>query len=188
MGATAAILTAANTAVSFLGQRKQANATEAQGAYEAAADRQNAGLADQQAADAIARGSIEENRQRLVTRHEIGSTRAGLAASGVDIGSGSALDVQGSEAAIGELDALTIRNNAAREAWGYNVDAIKDRQAAKLAEMGGKNAAAGIRNASVSTLLTGAAQTYGLYSNSQRDKADLRGTQYRVPSIKPGWK
>lgn len=182
MGATAAILTIANTGFTYLNQRKQASAAEAQGAYEGAALRQNASLADAQAADAISRGQVEESRYRLGTRQQIGSTRAGLAAQGVDLGSGSALDVQASEASIGELDALTIRNNAAREAWGFNVDALNFRQQAKLAEFGGKQAAAGYRAQSVSTLLTGAANTYGIYQSSQRSKADGRSSENK-PSM-----
>lgn len=179
MGATAGIVAGLKTGFDFLNERKQANAVEAQGKYEAAADRQNASLADAQAADAIARGQVEEGRYRLGTTQQIGATRAALASQGVDIGTGSALDVQGSEAGIGELDALAIRNNAAREAWGYNVDAINLRQQANLAELGGKNAASGLRTQSVSTLLNGAANEYGLYQQSSRNRADLRGSQYK---------
>src|SRR5690242_19657087 len=54
----------------------------------------------------------------------IGSQRAGLAANGVDINSGSAVDVQSTTAATGEADALTIRNNAARQAYGQQVQGL----------------------------------------------------------------
>ncbi len=180
MGATATILYGLNTAVQYIGQRRQASAAEQQGNYEAKILNDNAGVADAQAADAIARGSIEEGRQRLATKQNIGSSRAALASGGVDVGSGSALDVQASEASLGELDALTIRNNAAREAWGYNVEGANDRQQARLAQLGGKNEASALRSQSVSTLLTGAANTYGLYSQSRQTKKDLRGSQYKT--------
>lgn len=81
----------------------------------------NASIADLQAQDAIARGAEQESRFRQGVRVMVGSQRAGLAASGVDVGFGSALDVQADAAFLGELDALTIRTNAARESWGYNV-------------------------------------------------------------------
>jgi len=100
----------------------------------AAADLQvwNAEVADQQSEDAIARGGEEENRFRSSVRGIIGSQRAGFAANNVDAGFGSALDVQADAAYLGELDALTIRSNAAREAWGYKVDAFDSRMRADI--------------------------------------------------------
>lgn len=180
MGATAAVLTIGSTLINYASQRKQANAAEAEGAYQANVYRQNAAIADMQGADAITRGAEEERRFRQGTKQIVGASRAALAAQGVDVNSGSALDVQASEMALGELDALTIRNNAAREAWGYQVDALNSRQAAKMAQLGAKNAADAYRSQATSTLLTGAANTYGLYSQSQRNKTDLRGSQYRT--------
>lgn len=180
MGATTAIaLSLYNTVSGYQSSQKQAAAASMQGEYTARIDEQNAGIADMQAKDATDRGTIEEQRQRLGTRQNIGSTRAAQAAQGVDISSGSAADVQASEAGLGELDALTIRNNAARESWGYNVDAANLRQQAKLARYTGNNAAAGYKAQSYSQLITGGLNTYGIYQRSQNDKADLRGTQYR---------
>lgn len=180
MGATAAIVfTVADVGLKYLSQTKQADVAKAEGAYQAAVYRQNASIADQQGADALLRGTETERRFRQGTKQEIGASRAALAAQGVDVNTGSALDVQASEAAIGELDALTIRNNAAREAWGFQIDAVNNRQAAKLAEFSGAQTAAAYKNAATSTLLTGAANTYGLFSEARRNKADLRGSQYR---------
>lgn len=162
---TAALLglSAASTITKFAGERQQATAAERQGAYEQAVYNTDAQLAEQQAADAIARGKEAETRQRQATRGLIGSQRAALAAQGIEVDSGSALDVQADTAAMGELDALTIRNNAAREAYGYKVQALNYRQQGQLAALSGKNQAAALRNESYSTLLTGAANTYGIY-------------------------
>ena len=186
MGMTAAVLTAVNTGLSYMGSRSAASAAETQGNFEAGILRQNADITDQQAQDAIARGQIAEGRQRLDTKQQIGASRAALAAQGVDVGYGSANEVQSSEAQLGELDALTIRNNAAREAWGYNVQGMGYRQQAKLAELGGMNQAASLRNQATSTLLTGAANTYGLYSQARQTKTDLRGSEYQTGTkLKP---
>src|SRR3989304_3955374 len=46
---------------------------------------------------------------------------------------GAAADVQADAAFQGELDALTIRTNAAREAWGYQVQAEDLRTRATIA-------------------------------------------------------
>lgn len=83
----------------------------------------NAQFAEAQAIDAEARGRVNEQRQRETTEGVIGSQRVSFAAQGVDVNKGSSLDVQADAAYLGELDALTIRNNAAREAWGYRTQA-----------------------------------------------------------------
>ena len=104
-------------------------------AAEASADlaEYNAAVADLQATDAVARGAEDESRFRTTVRGLIGSQRAGLAAGNVDVGWGSAADVQADAAFLGELDALTIRTNAAREAWGYQVQAEDLRKRATIA-------------------------------------------------------
>ena len=83
----------------------------------------NAGLAQQQVADAIARGRTAEFNSRLKTANLKSTQTARMAANGVALDSGSPLDVLTSTDVMGEQDALTIRNNAAREAYGYNVQA-----------------------------------------------------------------
>lgn len=184
MGATAGILYGLNTAFNFMQSRSQAHAASQAGDFEATQLRQNATTADQQAADAISRGQMEEGKVKLDTTQRIGSTKAALASQGVDVGSGSALDVQASEASLGALDQLTIRNNAAREAWGYNVQGTDLRNQATMAQLGGNRAAAGYKAQGVSALLNGAAQEYGLYSSLNRsnsvDKADERGSAYKA--------
>jgi len=97
----------------------------------------NASVADLQAADAIDRGKDEEGRFRLQVRGLIGSQRAGFGASNVDVGFGSAVDTQADAAFLGELDALTIRTNAAREAWGYQVQAEDLRRRGQIARQEG---------------------------------------------------
>ncbi len=92
----------------------------------------NAEVAGLQADDAIARGAQEEQRFRQGVRGMIGSQRAAIAAGNVDVGFGSALDVQADAAMLGELDALQIRTNAAREAWGYKIEAEDLRKRAQI--------------------------------------------------------
>lgn len=82
----------------------------------------NAAVAELQATDAEERGKIEADKFRSRTRVLVGEQRAGFAAAGVDVGYGSAVDVQADAAFLGELDALTLRTNAGREAWGYRVE------------------------------------------------------------------
>jgi len=115
-------LSAASTAASFMGQMNQQAAQGAQANYMKQVALQRQQVADQQSADALARGQVNEDKQRQVTASRIGTQTAALAAQGTDL-SGSPTDILGDTARAGEQDALTVRNNAAREAWGYKVQA-----------------------------------------------------------------
>lgn len=88
----------------------------------------NADLAEARADDAIERGKKEESAFRKKVQQAIGSQRAALAAAGVELDEGSALDIQSETAALGEIDALNIRNNASREAFGFKSQAIQAKQ------------------------------------------------------------
>lgn len=117
----------------------------------------NAKVAELQAADALDRGAEAEGRHRVNVRGLIGAQRAALAAQGVDVASGSALEVQLDTAGRGEVDALRIRSNAAREAWGYEVQATDSRMRGELAQMEAKSRA-------TSTILGGAGSAYSYWS------------------------
>lgn len=153
---TIALLTlaGASTAISAGSSLKAGNAAKRAGqAQRRVAESQadladfNAQVADLQAADAIARGAEDEGRFRQGVRALIGSQRAAIGASGVDVNYGSSVDVQADAAFLGELDALTIRTNAAREAWGYKVQAADLRRRAQIARQEGVNLEAAGREA-----------------------------------------
>jgi hypothetical protein len=102
----------------------------------------NAAALEGQATDAIARGKQTEGLFRKQLRGVIGSQRASFAAQGVEVSSGSAEQVQEDTAYQGELDALQIRTNAAREAWGFQVEATGERlQATNTRKLGTLQAA-----------------------------------------------
>lgn len=86
----------------------------------------------------------------MKTRATVGDTKANQAASGIDVNKGSAVDVRTSEQQLGKLDALTIRSNAAKQAYGYETEAMSDtaqseldKQAASSAQTAGYIGAAG---------------------------------------------
>lgn len=121
--------------------KKQGEAEQKAAESQADLSEYNAAVADLQAKDATARGEIEANRFRSRTKVLIGEQRAGIAAGNIDVGYGSAVDVQADAAFLGELDALTVRTNAAREAWGFRVDATDQRTRAGIQREEGANAA-----------------------------------------------
>lgn len=131
-----------------MGQRNQGKADQATAEH-------NAKLGALQADDALARGGIEEDRYRRQIAQIAGAQRAEIGNRNVAT-SGTALDLLSDTAMIGEEDALTIRNEAAREAWGYRNQADESRR-------WGKNARRNANAQAGSTLLTSGAQAYGLW-------------------------
>ena len=126
------------------------------GAIDTSADF-NTRLAALQAQDAILRGNASARKAEVETTGVVGRARASLAAQGVSLSSGSALDIQAQDAGIGAFDAQMIRNNAAREAWGITTETA-------LQNLGQRQRADAVRAQSFETLATGAARTYGLFA------------------------
>lgn len=87
--------------------------------FEAGIAERNKKIALNASEDALARGQLEEAQQRVLTRVVIGRQRAKLAASGQVVTEGSAVNLVGDTAGLGELEALIIRSNAQRESQGF---------------------------------------------------------------------
>jgi hypothetical protein len=111
--------TALSTVVSVAGAAQQSKAAQAQAKYQAAVQRNNAQIAEYQAQDAIERGTQAEQQKRREIQQVIGQQRAAMSVSGLSMDSASFVDTIGDTAAMGEMDALTIRSNAAKQAWAY---------------------------------------------------------------------
>lgn len=132
------VVGASATAYSAYSQTKAANAAAE---YNAKVQERNAQVAEMQAKDATARGKIEEQKQRRMIAATVGAQKAAAAASGVVVDDGSALDNVLDTAKYGELDALTVRRNAAMEAWGYRNQAANYSADANLSLMSKRSAA-----------------------------------------------
>lgn len=65
------------------------------------------------------------------------SQRASLAANGVDLGVGSAAEIQASTDIMSEIDRNTIEANAVRSAWGYRTQAVNFQNEALMAQSNG---------------------------------------------------
>lgn len=108
----------------------------------------NERMAKIQAEDAVRRGERDASKLRKGVRGVIGRQRAALAAQGIAIDSGDALTIQEETASFGALDAITLKTNAWREAWGYRMNA-------EIASMQGQMTQAASKNQMFSTALTG---------------------------------
>ncbi|WP_421707111.1 virion core protein, T7 gp14 family [Algihabitans sp.] len=130
IASTAAALGSA--AMQMQAQSQQAAAQRASLNYQRQVSENNARTSEALAEDARQRGRAQERAQRMQTRQLLGRQRAVLGATGLQADSGSALDILGDTAALGELDALQIRDNATREAWRFRVQASNDQAQADL--------------------------------------------------------
>lgn len=187
MTALALTLAAAGTATSAYGQIRAGRAAKRAGeAQRDAAESQaelaeyNAAVAELQAQDAIDRGAEDEQRFRSQVRLLIGEQRAGQAASNVDVGFGSTVDVQADAAFLGELDALQLRNNAAREAWGYKVQGEDLRRRAEIARKEGVFLEAAGRQQQMTANIGAAGTILGAGSSLLMDKYGFGSSRRRA--------
>lgn len=127
--------------LSLKNARDQGEASEMAAEFEAKQHETNARIADIQGEEAIRRGDSDAKILKSRTSQSIGARRAAAAAQGIDPDSGSAADLQESDRRQGEIDTLTLKNNAWREAWGFKVDAQNSRGNAMITRAAGQSRA-----------------------------------------------
>ncbi len=144
MGASL-IMTGITTALSMAGQAVQASqassAAKAQAGYQQAALDQQKQVNERQAQDAVQRGIEAKNQHERNAARIMGEQRSALAASGVTLDSGSPLAMLVESAEEAQHDSNTITQNAAREAWGYQVSANNAENEKSLVASSAKNTA-----------------------------------------------
>lgn len=114
-------------AVSGVGAAMSARGAANAAAGQKAAARYNAQVGEIQAEDALARGRTQVARQVGEVQSLKSDQIATMAANGVDIGFGSALDVLAGTDVAAEAERVAIMNNAEREAFGHRTGAAMDR-------------------------------------------------------------
>ncbi len=155
---------------------QQSNAQKAAGQAQEEQSRENAKAATTQARNTELSAQVDEDRRRFLTRQQLATQRSVLAANNLDMSSGTALEILGDTAAIGEQDALTIRANAAREAWGLRAQANDYLNQGRVARVSGNNAARGTLLTTAASTAQGANNLYG----SRRTTAPKNTTNTRT--------
>jgi hypothetical protein len=92
----------------------------------------NARLLDLSAEDALLAGQHEEQRARLATARIKSAQKVAIAANGIDMAEGTPIELLTGTDLMGEIDAQTIKANAARSAFGYRTQAVNARGDATL--------------------------------------------------------
>lgn len=125
-------ISTAGSFFSALGQKSSLNA-------QAGVADINARLADDNAEAALLAGQKEVQQVQLRGAQVKSSQRTSLAANGVDLGVGSALNVQDSTDVLTQVDANTANVNALRTAWGYRTQGVGYQNQALLDRAQAKN-------------------------------------------------
>lgn len=137
---TSVVATALSTTMGVVSSVQQGKAAQAEANYQAAVARNNAKIAQSNADQKRQEGIEEARMQRIKTLQKVGSQQAAMAANGIDVSSGTALDVIEDTSAMGELDALTTRYNYETKAQAYEHEADNFNNQAALDVFAGKNA------------------------------------------------
>lgn len=158
------VATVVSTTMGVVSSVQQGKAAQAQANYQAKINQRNAATAQANADDKRQEGIEEARMTRLKTAQKIGLQQASLAANGVDVSEGTALDMIEDTSAMGELDALTTRYNYEKQALAYEGQANNFNNQANLDIFAGQNAyKSGMMNA-VSTGVNGLGQTVSVAS------------------------
>lgn len=103
--------------------QSEASAIRSQAAFQRQQLEFNKKLANISAEDAIDRGEEAVVDYKKQAEKVKGAQTAALAAQGIDIGAGTAAQIEYTTEKQVQTDVSRIRNNAWREAWGYKVEA-----------------------------------------------------------------
>lgn len=154
--------------------REAASASASASRYQAAVALLNAKIARQNADYASVSGEQEAMRYGMGARQRAGEIVSAQSASGLDVTSGSNKLVQDSQHLVSEMDMAQIRQNAAKTAYDYRVQAGMHTAEAMAQVMGANNAVRQGRTAAMSSIIGGA--------SSVADKW-LRMNEYGLPKL-----
>lgn len=145
------VLGAAGTYMQYKAQREQADAENKANEFNARMQEKQAANYEAQARDVEKNVTKEESKLRSNVRGIRGAQRSAYAGAGVVADTGSAADVAADTELAGDFDAMTLRSNAAKEAWALRTQNQAALDQARLARMGRRT-----NTAANATLLSGA--------------------------------
>lgn len=137
------------------GAQQQAAANAQAANYQAAVASNNAIIAGQQADYAVASGIQKAGTESLKTAAAVGTTKAAQAANGIDVNTGTAVDVQAGTREAGNLNAETVLNNSELQAYGYRSQAQNFTSQAQLDQLEAGNDVTGGQISAEGDVLSG---------------------------------
>jgi hypothetical protein len=142
--------------VGGVGQALQGKAAAESSKMNAQIAANNAVLANNNATAAAQEGEQNAASASQASKAKIGGVLAEQGASGVDVNSGSSADTRQSLAQVGELNAINIRADAARKAYGYQTQSVNDTAQASIDKSTATNTQISSGVTSAGTMLSGA--------------------------------
>lgn len=151
------------------GAYSASESSKAQAEYQSDVAENSAKVSKWQAEDAVTRGGEAAIQKQREAERMRGTQVARLASNGLDISSGTPLAILEDTMFFGQQDANTIRNNAAREAWGYQTQAASSNASAQMYSSVASSTNSGV--AAGTSLLSSAGQYAGRSKTSQSGRA-----------------
>lgn len=142
MAMVSAVLGLVGSVVSAAGAMQAASAQKASADYAAQVADNNATIANQNAELARQEGRQQADIASREAAAKLAEIRVAEAASGVDVNSGSALDVQAGQRQTSKLDTDTKEWEGEKVAYGYTTQAVNFKAQAEQDRISGQNAQA----------------------------------------------
>jgi hypothetical protein len=161
-------MAAAGSIVSAYGNYEAGQAGAAQANYKSGVALMNQQIAQQNANYALYAGEVQAQQQGMKVRSQIAETRAEQGAGGLDVGSGSNVAVRTSEYNIGQQDISMIRSNAAKRAYGYEVEGVQYGAESTLDQYAAKQSKTAGTIAAIGSLLGGASSVSSKWTEGQK--------------------
>ncbi len=162
-----AVLGTAGAGLTAGGLWEGGQATANAATYSAQVAANNAEIARQNAKYAVESGNAQAYATALKGANTAGKIKAGQAASGVDVNSGSAADVQQSQREGDVLDTETVLNRGDLQAYGYRTQGAGYQAEAQLEEAKAEQAPIGADLGAAGSLLSGASGVAGKWGATQ---------------------
>ena len=161
--------TAAGSALSAFGAYDTGTANSRMYGYQAQVAQINSKIALQNADYARMQGEQQAVIAGRRGAQQLGGIRAAEGASGLDVNSGSAKDVQTSQKGTTALDLTQIRSNAAKVAYDYDVQSTQDISQAGLYDMASSNAKTAGEIGALSSIVGGAGSVSSKWLQGQQE-------------------
>lgn len=139
LAAVGAAASAGGAITSAIGSKYSGEAKARMYEYQAGIAKINESIEKQNADYARKSGEVVASEVGAKAKQTMGLIKAGQGASGIDVNSGSAVQVRESQQNKNEFDQAIVRSNAARTAYGYETAAITQQANAGLAGMGAES-------------------------------------------------
>lgn len=146
----------AGTAVSVAGDIFSGNAQQNMYNYQMGVAEANAQIHQQDAIYATQTGEVSAQQAGMRGRAETGAIKTGMAAGNISLSGGSAKNVIGSQTEVTQANEGIIRSDAAKRAYGFEVQAAEDTAQAGMYSAAAKTARTSEYFNVASTILGGA--------------------------------